>query len=319
MNIDNMLEKAREISKNTGKPLFVIISDMIFCAVKFGSGYMDYYLFEMYNMNNSQRNTLVTRKRNNSLVHKYNNPEYMHLFDNKDEFNEIFQKYLCRNWISLNKNSKQKVIDFMTKTKKFMVKPTNTCCGKGIRKINLLSDNVSPENLYNTLISDKYNFILEEIITQHDDLNKLYSGSVNTARIVTLRKNNITRVICAFLRVGNGNFVDNFNSGGMVAPIDVNTGTIYANAVDKKKNVYKNHPITNTKFTGFRLPDWDKAKNLCISASDIIPQLGYIAWDVCFTPETPCLVEANEYPGYDLYQLPEHIPDKKGLWDKFLI
>ena len=39
----------------------------------------------------------------------------------------------------------------------------------------------------------------------------------------------------------------------------------------------------------------------------------YIGWDVCITPDGPVLIEGNDYPGYDFWQLPEHTPDKIGL------
>ena len=46
------------------------------CAVKYGAGYMDYDLFEMYNLTPEQRDTYLTRGRNNALVVKYNDKAY---------------------------------------------------------------------------------------------------------------------------------------------------------------------------------------------------------------------------------------------------
>lgn len=319
MNWDVMLEKAGDISKRVKRPAFVIMGDMIWCAARYGAGYMDYYLFEMFNMNGKQRDTIVTRKRNNSLVRKYNDPKYMPLLDNKDEFNRLFGEYLKRRWIAVAKDNREEVFKFMEETQLFMAKPTNACCGKGIRKIDLQKDDTTPQDVYRSLIEDEYDYILEEVICQHEDVNRLYAGSINTARVVTIRKDNVTHFICAFLRVGNGRIVDNFNNGGMMAPIDVETGIIHQNAVDKNKIVYTEHPLTGTTFKGFQLPDWEKAKEMCHKASAVVPQVGYVGWDVCFTPQGPCLVEANEYPGYDVYQLPEHIPDKVGLWPKFQV
>ena len=42
-----------------------------------------------------------------------------------------------------------------------------------------------------------------------------------------------------------------------------------------------------------------------------------IGWDVCLTPDGPVIVEGNDYPGHDLYQLPEHTHDKMGIWPKY--
>lgn len=314
-----MLRKARIISRNIHKPLFFVLSDIAFCAVRYGSGYMDYYLFEMYNMTNRQRDTLVTRRRNNQLVRQYNNPDYMHFFENKNEFNAMFSKYLNREWVDVTKNSKADVINFIKRHKTFMVKPVNTCCGQGIKKIKLPESlNLSDiENFYEKLISSEYHYIIEEVIQQHPLLNKMCPTSINTARVVTLIKNEKVNIICAFFRIGNGKCVDNFNNGGMLVRADEKNGILISDAVNKNKEVFKNHPITNTKIKGFTLPDWEKVRELCISASQVLPQIKYVAWDICFTPDGPYIVEGNEYPGYDIYQIPEHIPDKKGLWERF--
>ena len=123
--------------------------------------------------------------------------------------------------------------------------------------------------------------------------------------------------VAAMFRIGNGKYVDNFNSGGMVAPMDPETGTVIGQAQDKQKNLYDTHPATGAPIKGFAFPDWDKAKELVIRAAQAVPQVGYIGRDVCFTPDGPCLVEGNQFPGHDIYQLPVHTPDKIGMMPRF--
>ena len=88
-------------------------------------------------------------------------------------------------------------------------------------------------------------------------------------------------------------------------------------ALDKQKNLYADHPATGTRIKGFMFPDWEKARALVTEAAQIIPEVGYVGWDVCFTPEGPCLVEGNQFPGHDIYQLPVHTPDKIGIMPRF--
>ena len=64
-------------------------------------------------------------------------------------------------------------------------------------------------------------------------------------------------------------------------------------------------------------PDWDKARAMVERAAQVVPQMGYVGWDVCFTPDGPCLVEGNQFPGHDIYQLPVHTPDKIGIMPRF--
>ena len=125
-------------------------------------------------------------------------------------------------------------------------------------------------------------------------------------------------IICAYFRIGNnGKCVDNFNSGGMVAPVDEITGIVSQVAIDKQKNVYEKHPATGEKIKGFKFPYWEEAIDMCKEACQEIPDMGYVGWDVAFTPDGPVFVEGNEFPGHDIYQLPEHTPDKIGMMPKF--
>ena len=313
-----MFEKIDSIHKKTGKSKIYLLYDMQKCARKYGAGYMDYDLFEMYNLNKEQRDTYITRGRNNEIVRKYNNKEYFHIFENKDEFNTLFKDYIKRDWIKVKDTPKEKVIAFMEKHNEFMAKPIDGGCGHGIEKINT-ANYKSLDEVYDKLTEGNNNFELEEVIKQHSEVSKIYPDAINTVRVVTILKDNVPHVICAYFRIGNGKYVDNFNSGGMVAPVNELTGEVVDRAIDKKKNLYENHPQTGAKIKGFKFPDWDKAISMCKEASKVVPQMGYIGWDVCFTPNGPIFVEGNEFPGHDIYQLPEHTPNKIGMTPKFNI
>lgn len=329
-----MFEKIDSIHKKTGKSKIYLLYDLQKCARKYGAGYMDYDLFEMYNLTKKQRDTYITRGRNNELVKKYNNKEYFHIFENKDEFNTLFKDYIKRDWIKVKESPKEDIINFIKKHNEFMAKPIDGGCGHGIVKINVdkekygdksfnevfgeeLDKDAKLERLYSKLTEDTNNFELEEVIKQNPKVSKIYPDAINTVRVVTILKNGVPHVICAYFRIGNGKYVDNFNSGGMVAPINELTGEVIDKAIDKNKNLYENHPQTGAKIKGFKFPDWDKAILMCKEASKVVPQMGYIGWDVCFTPDGPIFVEGNEFPGHDIYQLPEHTPNKIGMMPKF--
>ena len=317
MDKNAMLEKVNSIHEKTGRSRLNIIMDMQKCASKYGAGYMDYDLFEMYNLTDEQRDTYLTRGRNNDLVTKYCDLNYLHYFTHKDEFNEKFNKYLKRDWIKVNGAKKEDILEFMRKHGEFMAKPIEGGCGKGIEKININSYN-SLDEIYNYLTRENANYELEEVIKQHKEVSKIYPDAINTVRVVTILKDNKPHIICTYFRIGNGKkCVDNFNSGGMVAPVDEKTGIVRSVAIDKNKNVYSKHPQTNEPIEGFKFPYWNEAMEMVKEASLIIPQMGYVGWDVAFTPEGPVFVEGNEFPGHDIYQLPVHTPDKIGMMPKF--
>ena len=96
MDFSSFFRVINEVHQKTKKSRFIIFIDMINCGFKYQAGYMDYALFEMYNMNNFERKTIITRGINNSFMVKYNDPKFIHVFHNKVEFNKQFDKYLNR-------------------------------------------------------------------------------------------------------------------------------------------------------------------------------------------------------------------------------
>ena len=103
----------------------------------------------------------------------------------------------------------------------------------------------------------------------------------------------------------------NNGSGGMVVPIDIETGKTKYPGTDLFEHVYYKHPISNKDLVGVKIKDWDECVELVKKASKLCPTLKYIGWDVAVSVDGPCLIEANPYPGY-YYQFPLYLPDKYG-------
>lgn len=317
MNYKAMLDKISSIHRKTGRSRLGIFRDMQDCAVKYGAGYMDYDLFEMYNLTDEQRDTYLTRGRNNELVVKYNDKAHMADLGDKIKFNTRFAPFLHRDWVPVTEDNRDEVLAFVRRHPQFMAKPSLGSCGWGIEKLDAAAFD-GEDALYAHLAEKAPLLELEEVIVQHSAVAAIYPGAINTVRMVSIRgESGTVYLVTAMFRIGNGKFVDNFNSGGMVAPMDPETGTVTDRALDKQKNLYENHPATGTPIKGFTFPDWDKARALVEQAAQVIPQVGYVGWDVCFTPDGPCLVEGNQFPGHDIYQLPVHTPDKIGIMPRF--
>ncbi len=311
MNFTNFFNTLNDVHKKTGKNKVYIFFDMIICGFKYQAGYIDYNLFEMYNMNRYERSTVITRGINNEIIKKYNDPEYMKIFNDKIKFNERFNKYLKRDWLELTGNNKKEFAKFCEKHPKFVAKPTKESCGKGVEIIDSADKKIY--DLYNDLYNNKQ-ILVEEIAVQCKKLSDLHPDSINTLRVVTLKGT----VVTALLRIGNNhNNVDNFNHEGLCVPIDIEDGIVKYQAIDKKGNLYEKHPITKKEIVGFKVPKWNEVKKICEQAALEIPQVGYIGWDVCVTKDDICFIEANEFPGHDLYGLPPHRTNNIGLLPKF--
>ncbi len=314
MNFKRVGSDIKRVSKKSGKSPVIIFFDMIICGIKYGAGPLDYDLFEFYNLNSKQRKTYITRGVNNALVKKYNSKKHMYIFDNKAEFNNTFSKFINRDWLATSNMEYDAFCDFCKNKTCFIYKPIDGTCGRGIEKINF--ESTSYKQLFDEFKA-KPNGIIEEVIIQHDALNAIYPLAINTARIVTIYKDGIVTPVFAFLRIGNnGKFVDNLNSGGMAAMLDIKTGSIALPAADKTGAQFTKHPYTNADIVGFTLPLWDKAIETVTNAAKVLNQVGYVGWDIAFSSDSVQIIEGNCFPGHDILQLPAYTPDKIGLMSK---
>lgn len=304
------------IHKKTNKNSFIIFCDIIYCGFKYMAGYVDYEVFEFYNMKKDQRKTIITRGINNKYVKELNDKNYFKYIDDKTLFNENYNKFLKREWLDLRKTPFEDFSKFVKDKKTIMAKTINLCCGKGIEKI-IYSSNTNLEKLYYNLKENKQ-FLIEEYVSQHEDMNKLYPESVNTLRIVTLLRDNVPSVAFVGLRIGNsGNVVDNFNHGGLLTYIN-NKGIIDTPAIDKHGRYYESHPYTNTKIIGYKIPYFDEAISFAKELALVTPEIRYTAWDIAITNNGPVVIEGNPFPGHDVYFSKIHLKKKKaGLLPTF--
>lgn len=310
MDIVAAFNVVEETSKRCGKKKVIILCDIIWCGFRYGAGYTDYYDFYFDFADKRQRKTYITRGINNSLIRLLNDSEYRHIFGNKDEFNKIFKDFIGRNWLLMKETDIDEFIKWADGKELIIAKPKDKMCGYGIEKINIKNFE-SLKFLYHYL-ENKHFDIVEECLIQHDSLNIMYPESINTIRVITVLVNGISNIIAAYLRIGNGAHIDNFNSGGMMTRIDLITGKIMYEAVDQNNTVFHKHPITGTEIVDFQIPMWNECLELTKQAANRVPQVAYIGWDVAVTPIGPVLVEGNEFPGHHQH-LPYYSPDDYGL------
>lgn len=306
LDYKNMFRIAKKISKKTHKNRFLIIIDMIKCGFKYQAGYYDYLEFEFYLLNDKQRSTYLTRGKNNEIIRKYNNKEKAYQFDDKQIFNKMFKQFLGRDYINLD-NNLEEFKQFLENKKEIIVKPLDGEGGKGVEKIKVNSD---IEKLYQKLI-DNNQTLVEEVIKQHKQMNKLYDKSVNTLRMFTFVKDGKAYFLQAILKIGNGGVIDNFSSGGMYTFVD-NNGVVLAPAIDQDDNYFEKHPLTNEKIVGFQVPLFNEAVELVRKAALIVPDMAYVGWDVAIGEDKPILVEGNWFPG--VFQMkPSFKENKDGI------
>lgn len=301
-----MFKVINKIHKKTHLNRLKLFFDIIYCGFKYGAGYYDYQEFAFYLLSKEERMTYLTRAKNNLIIQRYNNKNQFYLFDNKEKFNQLFKKYLKRDYIVLKDNNFKDFKKFVTKHHNILVKPIDGEGGKGIMKIEVTKD-ANLEALFSTLLKSNQNLV-EEYIKQNSKISELYPDSVNTLRLFTFFDGKASHVINAVFKLGNGGVTDNFSSGSMYTFVD-NKGKVIVPAIDQNDNVYVTHPITNKQIVGFEVPFYKDACMMVKEAAKEVKDVKYVGWDVAITNKGPLIIEGNSFPG--VFQVKPNL--KKGM------
>jgi Sugar-transfer associated ATP-grasp len=142
-------------------------------------------------------------------------------------------------------------------------------------------------------------FLIEGFLRQHDYAARIFPGSLNTIRIVTMiGPDGAPFVAAAAHRFGSAASapVDNFKQGGVSALVDLETGALSPGRSHPgvhAVHVHEAHPETDAPIAGVRVPMWAEAQALALRLAGLCPGLRHVGWDICVTPEGPRVVEGN--------------------------
>ena len=297
------------VQKRTGRCKAGIALDIFWCFLRYGAGYKDYDIFELYLANAKERATYMTRLKNHRLIEQLNDQKYAYIFDQKNVFDEYFAKYLGREVIDLAKTDLARFTAFLKGKDVIFAKPYDGESGKGIERL-VVADYKDAETLFHYVKDPQKHFgVAEQAIVQHEAAAKIYPCSINCFRIVTIVWKGVPHILYAVFKMGNGaRFIDNLDNGGIACHFDLDKGEICGRGHTSQLICYDAHPYTGVPFVGYKLPYMDEVKALVKEVALVVPQIRYVGWDVCLTPTGPIIIEGNDFPGYDFPQLPD--PDK---------
>lgn len=226
--------------------------------------------------------------------------------------NFLFQ---YKNEIFYNKNKdiiSDEDVDQMiaqSKSKTLFFKPTLGLGGRGIWVFNKNQEFKDKDNnsLSAKLIKSKLtkddNYIMQDGIIQHEELNKIYPNAVNTFRIMTKTEHGKVKILFTMLRMGQGgNQLDNASLSGLVCKINPQTGIFDDQGVTGLQKTLETHPDTGFKFKGYQFPYWDEIIKTITTAAQKIDDLGYIGWDLAFSKDGPMIIEVNAGAGLEYLQ-----------------
>lgn len=220
------------------------------------------------------------------------------VFADKAKTYSSFKKWYKRDAIIVKKKADyDKYERFVSAHPTYVIKLVNSSVGKGVWVDHITSD--YKKRFLQIIRHGKV--LLEEVIIQNEVMNQFNSSSVNTIRLCTYLTRSGVASLHGFFRTGReGKFVDNAGAGGLFALIDTKRGMVVSDGVDKYGNSYPLHPDSHMKYDGFKLPEWEKALEMCEEASLLFPEVKYKSFDLAYSDKGWVIVEIN--PSGELVQ-----------------
>lgn len=183
------------------------------------------------------------------------------------------------------------------------LKPTiDSCSGRGCLRIDHPKDLSITHNALK--VSDinrvlyKNDFVIQECVTCHDSIRKLYAGSVNTFRVISYLWKGQIELMPIIIRIGQGgHYLDNAHQGGMFCAV-YDDGTMGHHSMTEFNTQFIEHPDTHVRFETHRIANIDKLIAAAKRMHSVIPQIGVVNWDFTIDAEgEPVLIEANTKGG----------------------
>lgn len=293
---------------------------------KYGFSMSDSYIFDL--KNNDYRNYISTWEGAQTRVGS--NPDFFVISADKMLFGMVYGKLIKvpEVWATVTNGkinsvngtgiTEENVYDYLINHDGGVLKWRAGCDGFGITvfksidsKLYSNGEEITRESLLS--IIDKCIYcILQRRVVQGDFENRIFDKSVNTIRIVSVRKPGEVEheIIGAMHRIGTSQSapVDNFCQGGGSAIIDLETGVLgkmtCSNSYDKngKRIFYSCHPDTGAQIEGIKIPGWKEIKEKIIYLTKEIPFFEFTAWDVALTNDGIELIEINMSSSLNVFQ-----------------
>lgn len=308
-NYGRFFKNLAAVAKKEHRFFPALVVDTAWCVFRYGMALSDYLNYELYKRTSAQRKAYVSTRTENKFYELVSPSAYKKRFTIKQNFMREFRDYTRRDCVVPGEDSFERVCAFLDENAQFMAKPYDGLGGQGVEKVTS-ADITDRKAYYDQCVEGR--IFLEQLVRQHPDMNVLCPASVNTMRIMTFNDHGKSEILWMGLRVGNGvNAVDNFHAKGMGVAIDMKTGKLQGNAIDKDCNVYKVHPTTGVAFDGFQIPNFQEAVELVLKGALESDKILVIGWDVALSENGPVVIEANRRPGFDLVQ----VLDQRGRMD----
>lgn len=258
--------------------------------------YEEYNAYKLWDLDEKKWSEYISDREMQCVYRKTVQINVVNCFSDKLEGLKAFAKFVRRRWVSPDSMDFEAFKRLVMSTD-CIAKPRMGMKGKSVFFVQKNEDEKRIEELYH--YCRKNYFIVEECLRACKEIEEFHPQSLNTVRVVTISNNDKVEILDAEFRMGvSDHVVDNASCGGVLASIDIVTGTLIENGVDMFGNEYVYHPDSGKAIKGFVIPHWDEIVKVCKEAATVVQGTVFAGWDVCVRQNGEIeLIEANAFPG----------------------
>lgn len=171
--------------------------------------------------------------------------------------------------------------------------------GKSIRVFSTTDGTTDKgENFASLLDEYNRNFIVQEKVKQHPEMDRLNPTSLNTLRVLSYRQGMEVYILYVIARIGRmGQCIDNETAGGINADVDLTSGCIRdcAYGSPAERQIFRTD--VGTELTGFPIPAFSETIQLAKELHMRMPYFNLIGWDFGVDEAgLPVMIEWNRAP-----------------------
>lgn len=239
------------------------------------------------------------------LIYRMNDYHFRHAYVDKGIFDVFFPDVNRPQTIVKNLNgyfydadkpvSREEALERCQSITQAVIKPSQE--GMWGQGVSLLK---AENHVDYSALFDKYdkNFIIQQRVEQHEQMNLLNPTSLNTLRVLSYRHGDEILTLYAVVRIGRlGKNIDNETAGGINADIDFSTGCIHECAYGTPSEKKIMQTDCGTVLKGFRIPAFDKVIVNVKKLHMRLPYFNLVGWDWGIDAQgEPVLIEWNRCP-----------------------
>jgi hypothetical protein len=308
-------------SKRSGKSKSSVFVSFIHDYLAYGVNPKEYFWFHFDGKTPEQKKTFFTKKMFQKLIKRNNDPAFVQILNDKYIFSRTFSEFTGRKVIRSGKAMDMKDLEIIFEdTERVVYKPKDGSGGEGVQ----VFDKKDYPDL--NVLADKFRSmpdgVVEQWIKQNEAMSVAYPDAVNYIRVATLYRDGQCHWLGAVFTLGrNHNKITNSFQGALFGLINVESGVVTTDLCSYSDEIFKEHPDTGFVAKGFQVPYWKEVLELTAKAAAVVPQVGYIGWDVAIAENGPVLIEGNSvsagYYAYQHYLLRGDGKGSRAVWEPY--